>query len=173
MKTLYIVRHAKSSWTYQDVKDVDRPLKKRGIKDAYLMASVLKKNVKKPAVFISSSANRALHTSMIFCETFKFPLANLQINKSLYSFSDGYLIKTIKALDDSFSSAIIFSHDHGINDFVNAYGNKEILHVPTCGVIGIKFDVKHWKDIKPVKSAGKTFLFDYPKKHKPTKNATL
>ncbi len=173
MKTLYIVRHAKSSWTYQGIKDVDRPLKKRGINDAYLMATILKKQINKPDVFISSSANRALHTALIFSKIFKFPLANFQINNSLYSFSDGYLIKTIKALDDSFNSAIIFSHDHGINDFVNNFGNKEILHVPTCGIIGIKFDTKHWKNIKPVKSAGKTFLFEYPKKHKPSKTKML
>jgi len=169
MKTLYIVRHAKSSWTYRDVKDIDRPLKKRGIKDSYLMSLHLVKNIERPDVFISSSANRALHTAMIFCENFKFPLANLQIKKSLYSFSDGYLIKTIKALDDGFDSAMIFSHDHGINDFVNSFGNKEIQHVPTCGVIGIRFDTKHWKNIKPVKSNGKTFLFDFPKNHKKVK----
>jgi len=150
---------------------MDRPLKKRGINDAYLMSKALKSNIEKPDVFIASSANRALHTGVIFCNTFKYPLANLKINSSLYSFSDGYLIKTIKALDDSYDSAIIFSHDHGINDFVNNFGNKEILHVPTCGVIGIKFDTKYWKNIKPVKSAGKTFLFDFPKNHKPKKNS--
>ncbi len=170
MKTLYIVRHAKSSWAYQGIKDVDRPLKKRGINDAYLMSSILKKTINRPDVFISSSANRALHTGVIFCESFNYPLANLQINKSLYSFSAGYLIKTIKALDDGFNSAIIFSHDHGINDFVNSFGNKIINHVPTCGVIGIQFDTKHWKNIKPEKSGGKTILFEFPKKHKPEKN---
>ena len=164
MKTLYIVRHAKSSWLYQGIKDIDRPLKKRGINDAYLVSSNLAKKLESPGVFISSSANRALHTAMIFCETFKYPLSNLQIKKSLYSFSDGYLIKTIKALDDGFDSAIIFSHDHGINDFVNSYGNKKILHVPTCGVIGVKFDTKHWKNIKEGKS--KTFLIDFPKNYK-------
>lgn len=169
MKTLYIVRHAKSSWVYQGIKDIDRPLKKRGINDAHLLSKALSKKIKRPAVIIASSANRALHTAMIFCETLKYPLANLQIKKSLYSFSDGYLIKTIKALDDGFDSAMIFSHDHGINDFVNTFGDKEILHVPTCGVIGIKFNTKHWKNIKPVKSEGKTFLFEYPKMYKPTK----
>jgi len=165
MKKLYIVRHAKSSWTYQGVKDVDRPLKKRGINDAYLMSSVLKDKIDRPDVFVSSSANRALHTAVIFGETFGFPLANLQINKSLYSFSDGYLIKTVKALDDGFNSAIIFSHDHGISDFVNKFGNKSIPHVSTCGVIGIEFDNDHWKNIKK----GKTFIADFPKNYKKPK----
>ena len=64
MKTLYIVRHAKSSWEYEGIKDIDRPLKKRGIDDAYLISTVLQKKVETPSVFVSSCANRALHTSI-------------------------------------------------------------------------------------------------------------
>ncbi|HID18454.1 TPA: histidine phosphatase family protein, partial [Candidatus Bathyarchaeota archaeon] len=59
-------------------------------------------------------------------------------------------------------SAIIFSHDHGINTFVNTFGSKPLAHVSTCGVIGIKFDDKHWKNIKK----GDTFLVELPKYHK-------
>ncbi|WP_299524745.1 histidine phosphatase family protein [uncultured Lutibacter sp.] len=162
MKTLYIVRHAKSSWEYEGIKDIDRPLKKRGINDAYLISNVLQKKISSPDVFISSCANRALHTAMIFSYSFNYPLANLKISKSLFNFSDGYLIKTVKALDDGFDSAIIFSHDHGISDFVNKFGDKLLDHVPTCGVIGIKFDTNHWKNIK----SGKTFLTEFPKNYK-------
>ena len=162
MKTLYIVRHAKSSWEYSGIEDIDRPLKKRGIKDAYLMSKFLSKKVDRPDVFISSSANRALHTAIIFCGNLEYPLANLQIKKQLYSFSDGYLVKTVNALDDGFNSAIIFSHDHGINTFVNKFGNIPIAHVATCGIVGIQFDEKHWKNIKK----GKTFLQEFPKHHK-------
>ena len=159
MKTLYIVRHAKSSWKYPNIADIDRPLKERGIKDAHLLSKFLKTKMQKPDVFLSSSANRALHTATIFCENFEYPLANLKLKRQLYSFSDGYLVKTVNALDDGFTSAIIFSHDHGINTFVNKFGNKPIAHVPTCGVIGIQFESNHWKNIKK----GKTILFESPK----------
>ncbi len=162
MKTLYIVRHAKSSWEYEGIKDIDRPLKKRGISDAYLISKVLQKKIETPSVFVSSCANRALHTATIFSYTFNYPFANLKISKSLYSFSDGYLIKTVKALDNGYDSAIIFSHDHGISDFVNKFGDKFIDHVPTCGVIGIEFKTKHWKDIKN----GKTLITEFPKYYK-------
>ncbi|CAI8446390.1 MAG: 2,3-bisphosphoglycerate-dependent phosphoglycerate mutase [Polaribacter sejongensis] len=162
MKTLYIVRHAKSSWEYEGIEDIDRPLKRRGIKDAHLMSKFLSKEIDRPDVFVSSSANRALHTALIFCENFEYPLSNIKIKRQLYSFSDGYLVKTVNALDDGFNSAIIFSHDHGINSFVNKFGNKPISHVTTCGVIGIQFDDKHWKNIKK----GKTFMIDFPKNHK-------
>lgn len=162
MKTLFIVRHAKSSWKYEGIKDIDRPLKKRGINDAYLISSVLQKKIETPSVFVSSCANRALHTGMIFSYTFNYPLAHLKISKSLYSFSDGYLIKTIKALDNGFDSAIIFSHDHGISDFVNKFGDKSIDHVPTCGVVAIEFKTNHWKNIKD----GKTLFTEFPKYYK-------
>ncbi|WP_075344497.1 SixA phosphatase family protein [Tenacibaculum agarivorans] len=162
MKTIYIVRHAKSSWKYTSVRDHDRPLKERGINDAHLISKYLAKTIQRPDVFISSSANRALQTGIIFCENFGYPMANLKISKQLYSFSDGYLVKTVKALDDNFDSAIIFSHDHGINTFVNKFGSKPIAHVTTCGVVGIQFKEKNWKDIKK----GETTLIEFPKYHK-------
>lgn len=159
MKTLYIVRHAKSSWAYEGIADIDRPLKKRGINDAHLMSKYLAKKINRPDVFISSVANRALHTGVIFCQNFNYPFSMLRIKKELYSFSDGYLVKTVRALDDNFNSAIIFSHDHGINTFVNKFGSQPIAHVTTCGVIGIRFDEKHWKNIKK----GSTILVEFPK----------
>jgi phosphohistidine phosphatase len=162
MKTLYIVRHAKSSWEYEGIDDADRPLKKRGIKDAHMMAAILKEKIERPDAFISSSANRALHTGVIFCKTFKYPMANLKISSSLYSFSDGYLVKTIKALDNGFDSAIVFSHNHGINDFVNSFGNKFIDNVPTSGIVAIEFNTDHWKSIK----RGKTIISYFPKDFK-------
>ncbi len=168
MKIVYIVRHAKSSWEYEGIQDIDRPLKKRGINDSHLLSKALNAKIERPDIFVSSSANRALHTAMIFAENFNYPLANLQIKKSLYSFSDGYLIKSIMALDDAFNTAIIFSHDHGINTFVNKFGSKKILHVPTCGIIGIQFDINHWKTINKDKviKKGKTILFKTPKMYK-------
>ncbi|WP_369047644.1 histidine phosphatase family protein [Tenacibaculum sp. UWU-22] len=162
MKTLYIVRHAKSSWEYDNVKDIDRPLKERGINDAHLLSKYLAQQIKCPDVFVTSTANRALHTAVIFCENFNYPLSNLKMKRQLYSFSDGYLVKTVKALDDGFNSAIIFSHDHGINTFVNKFGSKPIAHVPTCGIIGIEFKERHWKNIKK----GNTILVEFPKDHK-------
>ena len=159
MKTIYIVRHAKSSWEYEGIQDFDRPLNKRGIEDAYLVSKLLMEKIEKPDILVSSFANRALHTAMIFAENFKFPVNHLFIKKSLYNFSDGYLTKTVLALDDAYDSAMIFSHEHGISAFVNKYGNKNVDLIPTCGVVGIKFDIPHWKNLKK----GDTFISLFPK----------
>ena len=83
MKTIYIVRHAKSSWEYEGIDDIDRPLKKRGIKDSYLVSEFLNTKIKRPDVFITSSATRALSTAVIFSNNFGYPLSNLLIKKSL------------------------------------------------------------------------------------------
>ena len=159
MKTVYIVRHAKSTWEYPGIEDFDRPLKQRGIEDAYLVSRELVKKIEKPDILVSSYAIRALHTAIIFSESFKFPVNHLFIKKSLYNFSDGYLVKSIMALDDAYDSAMIFSHEHGISSFVNKYGSKEIDILPTSGVIGIKFDIAHWKNLKK----GETILSLFPK----------
>lgn len=166
MKTLYIVRHAKSSWKYEGIADFNRPLKKRGINDAYLVSRKLAEDMEKPDILISSYANRALHTALIFAESFNFPINHLQIKKALYNFSDGYLVKTIKAIDDEYNSAMIFSHEHGISSFVNKYGDKIVDFIPTSGLVGIRFNIEHWKDLK----AGKTILTLYPKDLKKRKN---
>ena len=70
MKTLYIVRHAKSSWKYDSVKDIDRPLKERGINDAHLLSKHLSEKIKRPDVFITSTANRAFTYRNYFLRKF-------------------------------------------------------------------------------------------------------
>jgi phosphohistidine phosphatase len=159
MKTIYIVRHAKSSWAYEGIEDFDRPLSQRGIEDAYLVSKELLSKIQRPDIFVTSYAIRALHTAIIFAENFKFPVNHLYIKKSLYNFSDGYLAKTISALDDAYDSAIIFSHEHGISAFVNKYGSKNVELIPTCGLVGLKFDISHWKDLKK----GETIISIFPK----------
>ena len=165
MKTIYIVRHAKSSWVYENIEDAYRPLKKRGIKDAQLMAAFLKEHITRPDIFLTSYATRALSTAVIFAETMNFPLSHLSIKKSLYDFSSGYFLKTIRALDDNFNNCILFGHDHVITDFVNKHGSEKIKHIPTCGIVGISFENRHWKNIKK----GNTILKTFPKHHKEKK----
>lgn len=86
MKTLYIVRHAKSSWEYSGIEDIDRPLKKRGIKDAHLMSKFLTKKIEKPDAFITSSANRALHTAVIFLRKLWFSACKSSNKKTTLQF---------------------------------------------------------------------------------------
>ena len=100
MKNLILVRHGKSSWEY-NVKDKDRPLKERGINDAFLVAEVLRKQQLNIDYVFSSPANRALHTSMIFCRELKHDFSNFQISNELYDFSGKSVHSFVKTVDNN------------------------------------------------------------------------
>ena len=78
MKKVFIVRHAKSSWDDMHLVDYDRPLKGRGVKDAYLVSNWLSQNHERPDALYSSPATRALHTAMIFSRNLQFPFSKLK-----------------------------------------------------------------------------------------------
>ncbi len=147
-KTLFIVRHAKSSWDYENISDVDRPLKLKGIRDAYEMARRVKIERQFPDLLISSPAIRALHTADIFTRVLELNLSKLRIDERLYGSGPGVIKKLISEQDDSIKNLMIFGHNHAITAFVNTYGSQYIDNVPTCGVVIIEFDINKWSELK-------------------------
>ncbi len=158
MKTVFIVRHAKSSWEYP-VDDKDRPLKLRGIQDAHLVASHIADKIEMPEVVYSSVANRALHTCAIFCRTLNYPLEKITIKDGMYDFGGSSLLETIKSCDDSIDRLLVFGHNHAITAIVNTYGDKFFDNVPTSGFVMIQFDTTSWNKLED----GKTVLKVFPK----------
>lgn len=158
MKTLYLVRHAKSSWDYP-VADLDRPLFTRGVNEAHLLSKHIEQLGVKPQKMISSPAIRALHTAIIFAKNLHYPLNNIDIDPNLYDFYGNQLLDVIKNADDSIDKLMIFCHNNAVTSVVNNIGNKPIVNVSTCGFASIEFDVSHWKEVKK----GNTTLFLKPK----------
>jgi phosphohistidine phosphatase len=163
MKTIYLVRHAKSSWEDGNLDDHDRPLKGRGISDAHLISALLSQANDSPQALFSSPATRALHTAMIFARNLQFPFSAIAIREELYMCSEQQLLQLIKNLDEGVQSAMIFSHNPTITDFVNRCTDQRISNVPTTGVVSFHFDISSWKDAT---FNARLALFDYPKKHK-------
>ena len=161
-KQLFIVRHGKSSWEYENVDDIDRPLKVRGINDAYAMAKRLESRNKHPQLIISSPANRALHTSTIFARVLKYPLFNLRLNETIYNGGEDEILQLIKETDDSVSSLMIFGHNPVFTDLSNLFLKDELDKLPTAGITSLNFKAEKWKDIS--KDNVSTELVDYPKK---------
>lgn len=160
MKTLYIIRHAKSSWGDFTLPDFERPLNERGKKDAPEMASRLLKRRAKIDVFISSPAKRALKTCKLFCKAFDYDTDNIQIVDKLYHAPSSVFYEVISAIDDKYSSAAIFSHNPGITDFVNSLAVEvRIDNMPTCGIFAVDWQGKMWKDLNDAHFS----FFDYPK----------
>jgi phosphohistidine phosphatase len=160
-KQLYIVRHGKSSWDYE-VDDIDRPLKVKGINDAYKMADRLNKRNKHPQLIISSPANRALHTAIIFARTLNHPISNLNIHEIIYNGSDEQILDFIKTLDDAVSSVMIFGHNPMSTDLANRFLKDKLDNLPTAGIASINFKTDSWKNIESNNAS--TELVDYPKK---------
>jgi phosphohistidine phosphatase len=161
MKSLILVRHAKSSWDDPSQSDYDRPLNDRGRKDAPMMAKrLVAKGIRSDAL-VSSPAIRAFTTAQAFAAAMDIPKHLLHTAGPLYMAGPADFFRVIASLDDGVGTAALFSHNPGITDFANLLGVARIDHFPTCSVLGIHADTAHWKDFE---TARKSFwFFDFPK----------
>lgn len=146
MKTLYLTRHAKSSWKH-DVIDHQRPLKGRGRRDGVLVSEYVATKVAPPQLIVSSDAVRALSTAKYFKKSFRISDDNFTTNSELYDFSGQAVMKVIHHLDDSLNRVMVVGHNHAFTSIANMLGNKYIDNLPTCGFVMIDFDVDRWQDI--------------------------
>ena len=161
MKTLLLIRHAKSSWDNSVLSDIERPLNKRGKEDAPVMAKRIRDKKIKIDAFISSPAKRAQKTARIFMKELDKKEKNLTLPPSLYEASTNDFYTTIENLDDKNDTIALFSHNPGITDFINSLDCSPVYNMPTCAVYALKIKTKHWKEFKDTE---KEFLFfDYPK----------
>lgn len=147
MKTLILIRHAKSSWEF-DVIDHERPLNKRGYKDSKLVSEYVAERNLRPDLVLVSDATRTRLTADAFIQALPISLEKVQYNHDLYDFSGYNLTKVIKNCPDAINQLMVFGHNHAITAFVNTYGSKYIDNVPTCGVVIIDFDIPNWKSLK-------------------------
>ena len=161
MKSIFLIRHAKSSWDSPTSYDFDRPLNERGHKDAPMMAQRLISQKVTIDAFVSSTAQRAFTTAEYFHKAFKATPSQFILKPELYHAHPSVFYEVIRTLDDEWKTAAIFSHNPGITEAVNSLAVATLDEMPTCAVFGVSADIKHWKEFA---SADKRFLFfDYPK----------
>lgn len=158
MKTLFLIRHAKSDWSI-NVPDFDRPLNERGKKNAPKMANFLKNLGVRIDSFVTSPAIRALTTCKYFAEVFENE--NITKIEKLYDASSSDFLEVLENLSNEIENVAIFSHNNGITYFANSLTNENIVHLPTCAVVGFKIETENWQDFKNSK---KEFLFFYTPK---------
>jgi phosphohistidine phosphatase len=162
-KTLHIVRHGKSSWDFEDISDIDRPLSPRGINNAYLMAKKISERKVVPDLFLTSPANRALYTSIIFARVLKFPYEKIRIEDRIYVGYIEELIGLIRSQKASFSHILIFGHNPAFTSLANHLMDHYLDNIPTAGIVSLKYGIDSWEEIgraKPEKD-----FFDYPKRY--------
>ncbi len=161
MKTLYLVRHAKSSWDNAQLSDHDRPLNSRGEKDAPRMGNRLKKRKPQPELIISSSAVRAETTATILAEAIGYPTKNVRVDPRLYGADPDDVLGIIAELDDAIPCAMLVGHNPTFTAVLNVLGQCDIDNVPTCGIGVLSFPMNTWSDLTKVR--GELLAFDYPK----------
>lgn len=161
MKTIYLIRHAKSSWEY-DLEDHQRPLSERGLHDAPLMGVHIREKIELPQLILSSDAVRAKTTALLYLKELGIPEEELVLDHRLYDFSGNKLDNVIKSCDDSVDRLMIFGHNNALTFWVNRYGDQDIDNVSTAAFTAIQFKSKAWSDI----NNGKTILYVKPKQLK-------
>jgi len=164
MKQLLVIRHAKSSWDNPDLQDNERPLNKRGLEDAPLMANVLRTHNFNLDKIFSSSALRAKMTTEIFAKELNIPESMIEYTDELYNASRREILNFIKRLDNKYESIAIVGHNPGLTDLVHFLLYDFDYELPTCAVVGIDLDLEKWSDIKS--GTGSLKFFEYPKKYK-------
>ncbi len=161
MKTLYLVRHAKSSWAVPGQRDFERALNERGLHDAPEMAVRLQQAGARIDVIVSSPAERALKTASLFCETWGVDPATIVQDRQIYLAGSPKLLQIISFLDEGFESAMLVAHNPALTDLANDLAHAGIDNIPTCGIVTIALPVEHWAEVLP--GIGKVVSFDFPK----------
>ena len=164
MKSLFLTRHAKSSWNHAGLSDIDRPLNDRGKKAAPFMGELIFNKKDIPKILISSPANRAFSTAKVFAEKFGYIENDIIINKTIYGAGPYQLLDIVKEQDNSYDSIMLFGHNPTFTNFANMLSNENIFNVVTCGVIRIDFNIQNWMEVDY--GSGELIYYEYPKKHK-------
>ncbi|MEN5386513.1 histidine phosphatase family protein [Aliarcobacter skirrowii] len=160
MRELILIRHAKSDWSNPLLDDFERPLNKRGEKNAPFMAKILKKEIQKPDLIISSPSFRTKLTLEYFLKEFEYK-GEVIFEKSIYEAPFENLLKVIKNIDNKYKTIFLIGHNPGLNDLANFLLGSFEDNIPTSGVLKIDFDTNSWKNIS--KDNSKLIFFKYPK----------
>src|SRR6187399_947983 len=110
MKELILVRHAKSDWGNEALKDIDRHLNERGYEDAYLLSKWYEKNKTMPDLILASTATRALNTALIFARALEFNMTNFVLEKDIYESKAATVLSIVKKQNDSKKTIMLFGH---------------------------------------------------------------
>jgi phosphohistidine phosphatase len=161
MKTIYLIRHAKSDWNHSGLTDFERPLNNRGSLNAPLMGEKLKELKVKFDAVVSSPSKRTTETINEICVKLGFPLEDITFDKDLYLPSLNDLTNAINQIKSSINSLAIVCHNPGITSLSNYLTEDYIDNIVTCGIVKIELEIDSWYEI--VQGIGTKKYYIYPK----------
>lgn len=160
-KTLYLMRHAKSSWLDPSMLDFDRPLNSRGERDAPEMGHRLVERNAIPEVVICSPARRAVETLEKLNLQLNIDPDSIFMQKRIYEASLQTLLEIVRSIDDRYASAMMIGHNPSMTWLASELGGEHIPNMPTCAVVAIGIDAETWSETG--KAPAKPLFYDYPK----------
>ena len=163
MLQLTLIRHAKSSWDNPALSDFDRPLNKRGMKNAPLMGKIISKRGLVFERIVASPALRAITTAHLIAGKQGFPEQDIQQRDELYDASVDELLDCVHSLDNQYASIALVAHNPGLTSLCNYLSGESIANLPTCAVAVIEFDLDDWQAVN--QDMGKLVLYEYPRKY--------
>ena len=162
MKTLLILRHAKSSWKDPDLPDHDRPLNKRGKHDAPRMGKLLKDKDLIPDLIISSTATRAKKTAELVAKACKYK-GEISVNQSLYGAQPADYLKILEGLSDKDNAVLVVGHSPSVEETVEVLTDSADVIMPTCALAHISLPIQNWAELNKQKIKGKLLKTWRPK----------
>jgi len=162
MRRITLLRHAKSSWDDPHISDFERPLNKRGERDAPVMGDRIKAYGARPSLIVSSSAARAIATARIIARKISFPMGFIQPTRELYLASPRTIIDVVVNEGEKYHDVMVVGHNPGLTDLLNQISDAKVDNIPTCGVFTVDFEIDDWAKIDAHR--GTLTWFDYPKK---------
>lgn len=163
MKTLTILRHAKSSWSESALPDRERPLSRRGERDAPAAGGRISEAGIRPSLIMSSPAVRAWTTAKIVAREISYPIEFLHREDQLYLANLERLLDLLARQDNAFNSVMVVGHNPGLTEFANYLLPGITDNIPTCGLVALNIDTDDW-NLRERKQT-ELLLYDFPKKH--------
>ncbi|RYU80247.1 SixA phosphatase family protein [Hymenobacter persicinus] len=161
MKTLYLMRHAKSSWDFDDLNDQERPLNNRGRDDAPHMGQALANRNITLDLLVSSPAVRALSTATLVAKEINYPHDQIEVVERIYGAEVPDLLDIVRHLPDSASSVLLVGHNNTLTDFVNLLSPNQMPELPTAAIVCLKFNTEQWSELD--RANAEFYFYDYPK----------
>ena len=163
MKTLTLVRHAKSSWRDTSLSDRQRPLNKRGERDAPKMGKRIAEHGIRPSLIISSPATRAWSTAKVVAAKISYPVEFLQREDDIYLASLDRLLEVVASQDAGFNNLMVVGHNPGMTDFANFLVPGLTANLPTAGLVSVEIDADDWSLY--TQPQARLLVHDWPKKN--------
>jgi phosphohistidine phosphatase len=161
MKTLYLMRHAKSSWSFDDLSDKERPLNGRGRDDAPAMGQALANRDIQLDLLVASPAVRALSTAALVAKELQYPPERIEVIDRIYEAEVMDLLDVVRQLPDGADSVLLVGHNNTITDFANLLSPNPVPDMPTAAIVCLKFACDRWVDVNQTNA--ELYFYDHPR----------